>query len=62
MLVASLLMSYWREHNLPVMELLMRNHTAFSEESGEIALSVLARGTPPQSRADLQQVWLGLFT
>jgi len=28
----------------------------FSEESGEIALSVLARGTPPSSRADLLQV------
>ena len=56
MFVFALLLRYWEENGLPIMDLLRANHTLFSEESGEIALSVLARGTPPSSRADLQQV------
>ena len=56
MLVFARLLQYWEAHNLPVCELLSQNHTSFSEESGEIALSVLARATPPSCRADLQQV------
>ena len=56
MFVFALLLRYWEENGLPIMDLLRANHTLFSEESGEIALSVLARGTPPSSRVDLQQV------
>ena len=56
MFVFALLLRYWEENGLPIMDLLRANHTLFSEESGEIALSVLARGTPPSSRADLLQV------
>jgi len=36
-----------------IMDLLGANHTMFSEESGEIALSVPAIGNTPSSRADL---------
>ena len=56
MFVFALLLRYWDENELPIMDLLRANHTMFSEESGEIALSVLARGTPPSSRAGLPQV------
>jgi hypothetical protein len=56
MFVFALLLRYWEENGLPIMDLIKANHTMFSEESGEIALSVLARGTPPASRADLPQV------
>ena len=31
------------------------NHTLFSEESGEIALSVLSHGQPSGTRADIEQ-------
>ena len=56
MLVFALLLQYWENHNLPIRALLSQDHTSFSEESGEIALSVLARSTPPSSRANLEQV------
>ena len=51
--------SHWcaiDENQLPVYQLMQQNHAVFSEESGEIALSLLARGTPESSRAQLQQV------
>jgi hypothetical protein len=58
-----LLLRYWHQEGLPVMELLQANHTAFSEESGEIALSVLAthehrgvRGILDQTRKQWQFV------
>jgi hypothetical protein len=56
MLVFAILLQYWEAHNLPVCQLLSQNHTSFSEESGEIALSVLARTTPASCRADIEQV------
>ena len=39
---------------VPVADLLSANHTVFSEESGEIALSVLAHSQPVNVRADLK--------
>ena len=36
------------------MDLLRQNHTIFSEESGEIALSVLVQSQPPSTRVDLE--------
>lgn len=56
MFVFALLLRYWEDNGLPVHSLLKANHTLFSEESGEIALSALARGTPSASRTDLTQV------
>jgi hypothetical protein len=48
-------MQYWTEHGLPIMTLLQANHTIFSEESGEIALSVLATSQPTSNRTKLDQ-------
>jgi hypothetical protein len=56
MFVFALLLQYWDDHNVPISPLLQSNHTMFSEESGEIALSALARSTPASSRADIKQV------
>jgi len=36
-----LMLRYWEKKKLPIIELLRLNHTMFSEESGEIALSAL---------------------
>ena len=47
---------YWTYHQLPIMTLLQANHTVFSEESGEIALSVLAISQPTSNRAKYEQV------
>jgi hypothetical protein len=47
---------YWAHHQLPVIKLLETNHTIFSEESGEIALSVLATSQATSSRSKLDQV------
>ena len=55
------LIRYWVRPDLPLMELLNWNHTIFSEESGEIALSVLSHSQPETKRADLkttQDYWL----
>src|SRR6185437_5667063 len=41
MYVHMILMDYWKEKKLPVFEMLRKNPTFFSEESGEIALSML---------------------
>ena len=49
------LLRYWFDLDLPVASLLRAEHTAFSEESGEIALSVLVHSQPPNYRSDLQQ-------
>ena len=50
-----LLLHYWESKNLPVMEMLRGNHTIFSEESGEIALSMLVSGQPDPIISDLEQ-------
>ena len=47
---------YWTYHQLPIMTLLQANHTLFSEESGEIALSALATSQPTSNRAKYDQV------
>ena len=47
------LLRYWLRMGLPIMEPFNLNHTIFSEESGEVALSVLAHSQPPTNRADL---------
>ena len=46
---------YWLRLQLPVAEMLATNHTIFSEESGEVALSVLAHSQPPNVKSDLNQ-------
>ena len=56
MYIFSILLRYWHQHQFPFLDLLQFNHTIFSEESGEIALSLLARGTPTASRTKLSDV------
>ena len=53
MLVCRLLMQHWIKEDLPVAQLLQANHTVFSEESGEIALSVLVHSQPPNTHTEL---------
>src|SRR5215813_1870673 len=53
MLVCRLLMQHWIKEDLPVAQLLRANHTVFSEESGEIALSVLVHSQPPNTHTVL---------
>src|SRR5215813_9612162 len=48
-----LLMQHWIKEDLPVAQLLQANHTVFSEESGEIALSVLVHSQPPNTHTEL---------
>jgi hypothetical protein len=51
---------YWRAKQLPMCDLLTANHTIFSEESGEIALSLLASSQPASTRGsliDTQRQW-----
>ena len=43
----------WQSTNLPIMEMLRNNHTLFSEESGEVALSMLVNGQPSGTHANL---------
>jgi hypothetical protein len=51
-----IMLRYWTYHQLPVITLLQANHTLFSEESGEIALSVLTTSQPSNNRTKLDQV------
>ena len=50
-----LMLRYWENKKLPIIELLRLNHTMFSEESGEIALSALTTSQPLSTRADIEQ-------
>src|SRR5215467_2939595 len=50
-----LMLRYWEKKKLPIIELLRLNHTMFSEESGEIALSALTTSQPLSTRADIEQ-------
>jgi len=55
------LLRYWIRLGLPIVELFKWNHTIFSEESGEIALSVLSHSQPPTKRSELknaQDYWI----
>ena len=54
MFVFDHLIRYWTRLGLPLMELFNWNHTIFSEESGEIALSVLSHSQPETKRSDLK--------
>lgn len=47
-------LDYWESHNLPVFNLLLENVTFFSEESGEIAISILAQSLPLNHSGDLK--------
>jgi hypothetical protein len=61
MLMFDHVLRYWIRLGLPIVELFEWNHTIFSEESGEVALSVLAHSQPPTNRSDLkstQDYWL----
>src|SRR6185437_12770560 len=53
MYVHMILMDYWKEQKLPVFEMLRKNSTFFSEESGEIALSMLVNMQPVGTGAEL---------
>ena len=46
---------YWTLHQLPIIKLLQANHTMFSEETGEIALSVLSTSQPINNRTKIEQ-------
>jgi len=51
----TMMLRYWNLHQLPIITLLQANHTLFSEESGEIALSVLATSQPTNNRTKIEQ-------
>jgi hypothetical protein len=50
------LVRYWIAQDLPVRKLLELNHTLFSEEAGEIALSVLVNAQPANCHGDLEHI------
>src|SRR6185437_10235594 len=52
--IHSAVVTKWFSLGLPVSELLVANHTVFSEESGEIALSVLTHAQPVNNRTDIK--------
>ena len=54
MFVFDHLLRYWRDKGIPIIPMFQQAHTIFSEESGEIALSVLADSQPPNNRTDLR--------
>ena len=61
MLVFDHLLRYWFSLGLPIVDLFKWNHTIFSEESGEVALSVLSHSQPSMNRSQLpntQDYWL----
>ena len=55
------LLEYWQAKQLPIFELFRRSPTFFSEESGELGLSLLTRSRPASMRCDYEQTrkaWL----
>ena len=55
------LLKYWEDNNLPIFALFRSSPTFFSEESGEIAVSLLTRSRPTNMRCDYEQTriaWL----
>lgn len=50
----ALLLRYWIKNDMPIMQLLRANHTVFSEESGEVALSVLSNAQPPSTKSTFE--------
>ena len=49
------LLKYWEDAGLPIFDLFKSSPTFFSEESGEIALSILTRTRPVNMQCDYQQ-------
>ena len=55
------LLEYWESKGLPISHLFKASPTFFSEESGEIALSLLTRSRPQSMSCDYEQTrksWL----
>ena len=55
------LLKYWEDNNLPIFELFKSSPTFFSEELGEIALSLLTRSRPTNMRCNYEltrKAWL----
>ena len=55
------LLEYWESRGLPIFHLFKASPTFFSEESGEIALSLLMRSRPQNMRCNYEQTrksWL----
>lgn len=55
LLVSYRILEYWEEQNLPIFDLHKDNITFFSEESGEIGLSVLALSFPSNQKGTLDE-------
>ena len=49
------LMEYWRHFDLPMSNLMMENPTIFSEETGELGLSILVQSLPRNHDGDYEQ-------
>lgn len=60
-LVSYRILEYWEEHKLPIFDMHRSNVTFFSEESGEIALSVLALSFPSNQKGSLDETRRYLF-
>ena len=55
------LLEYWQSNGLPIFDLFRMSPTFFSEESGELGLSLLTRSRPANMRCDYEQTrksWL----
>ena len=55
------LVEYWEEHGLPMTRILRESPTFLSEESGELAISMLSRSRPINLRCDYESTrksWL----
>jgi len=55
------LLEYWKDKGLPIFEMFRRSPTFFSEESGELGLSLLTKSRPVNMRCDYEQTrksWL----
>lgn len=55
------LLDAWQSMGLPIFDLLRKSPTFFSEESGELGLSLLTRSRPVNMRCDYEQTrksWL----
>jgi len=60
-IVSYRILEYWEEHKLPIFDMHRSNVTFFSEESGEIALSVLALSFPSNQKGSLEETRRYIF-
>jgi hypothetical protein len=60
-LVSYRILEYWEEQKLPIFDMHRSNVTFFSEESGEIALSVLALSFPSNQKGSLDEARRYIF-